>query len=95
MPASVNPTHRVRQRTIIRYGVHLNLHPGLKHKRVMLHALPCSHYKQHRASWRKTFTHHKDCLTFRDAIDRISKWALEWHAPIKLCSDCWKRVALP
>ena len=77
------------------YGVFLNIHPGVKEKRVTVHALPCSHYKQHRLTSRGTYTFHKNCTTFRQAVDRASEWALEWHAPIKVCSDCIKAGRLP
>lgn len=80
------------------YGVFLNIHPGGKAKRVTLHGLPCSHYKQHKKGKlgaKDTYTFHKDCSTFREAMERCSLWALEWHAPIKPCADCLKASRLP
>jgi len=82
-------------RTASKYGVHLNIHPGQKQKRVMLHALPCSHYKQHQSTRRGIYSFNKNCASFAEGIERASKWALEWHAPIKLCSDCVRAGRLP
>lgn len=74
----------------INYGVFLNIHPSGKDKRVMLHKLPCNHYKQHlnKGKAKGTYTFHKDCRTFNEAIERASQWVLGWHAPIKVCKGC-------
>ena len=71
------------------YGVFLNIHPGGQ-KRVTLHVWACSHYKQHwrRGTAKGMYTFHKDCKIFQELIDRASKWALEWHAPIEICKGC-------
>lgn len=78
----------------VEYGVFLNIHPGAKQKRVTLHKMPCRHYKQHlrkgTARVKGMFTFHKDCKTFQEAIERCSKWALEWQAPIKICKGCFR-----
>jgi hypothetical protein len=84
-------------RKTIEYGVFLNIHPSGYDKRVMIHKLPCTHYKQHLKKGRATgmYTFHKDCLTFDEVIKRTSEWALDWHAPIKICKSCrknWKLI---
>jgi hypothetical protein len=71
-----------------KYGLHLNIHPGEKLKRVTLQRLPCSHYKQQRGLMKGTYSFNKNCASFSDAIERASKWALEWHAPITACAHC-------
>jgi hypothetical protein len=79
-------------RRSVEYGIFLNIHPSGSDKRVTIHKLPCLHYKQHlkRGSAAGMYTFHKDSLTFEDAIKRASEWALEWHAPIKVCKGCLK-----
>ena|GEM_PF-6612790 len=76
----------------VQYGVFLNIHPNTIQKRVTLHKMPCRHYKQHlrKGTAKGMFTFHKDCKTFQDAIKRGSEWALEWHAPIKICKGCFR-----
>jgi len=80
--------------TKVEYGVFLNIHPSGTQKRVTLHKLPCHHYKQHlskgTAKVKGMYTFHKNCKTFQEAIERASEWALEWHAPIKICKGCLK-----
>lgn len=79
-----------------RYGVFLNIHPSAVDKRVTLHVLPCAHYKQHKRKIKGAgkYTFHKNCKTFNEAITRASEWALEWHAPIKLCKGCYRQWSL-
>jgi hypothetical protein len=71
-----------------KYGLHLNIHPAKKLKRVTFHALPCSHYRQQDELRKGIYSFNKNCASFSEAVDRASEWALEWHAPIKVCTDC-------
>jgi len=78
-----------------KFGVHLNFHPSRKVKRVVLHALPCAHYKEHRSISGGVYSRDKNCDSFSSAVERASEWALDWHAPIKACKDCVKAGRLP
>ena len=84
-----------RKRAAPQYGVHLNIHPSILQKYVMLHALPCGHFRQHGPKRKGIYTFNKNCRTFREAVERMSRWAIEWHAPIKVCSTCQKKGRLP
>ncbi len=77
------------------YGVFLCIHPSVKIKRVTIHKLPCSSYKQQRRTYKAVYTFRKDCDTFNEAVQRATKWSLEWHAPIKICSRCRRNWNLP
>lgn len=79
------------------YGVFLNIHPSETGKRVMIHKLPCRHYKQHLRKGKASgvYTFHKDCKTFQEVVRRVSLWSLEWHAPIQVCKDCLANWQLP
>ena len=72
------------------YGIHLNIPPAIKGKRVVIHRLPCKSYKIHKSERPSAgiYSADKNCKTFEEAIERSSKWALEWHAPIKICKKC-------
>jgi len=72
------------------YGVHWNIAPAKKQKRVVIHALPCSHYRQQARLRKGTYSFNKNCSSFEDAVNRASSSSLEWHAPIRLCRDCVK-----
>jgi hypothetical protein len=76
------------------YGVYLNIHPSETQKGVTIHKLPCSSYKQHHGG-AGMYTFHKNCGTFDEAIRRASEWALNWHAPIKICRRCRHNWQLP
>ena len=79
------------------YGVFLNIYPAQTGKRVIIHRLPCKYCRQHGRSLgrKEVYTFHKDCRTFTEAIKKASDWALDWHAPIKLCKDCLVNWQLP
>lgn len=79
------------------YGAHLNIHPSLNHKRVMLHRLPCAHYKSGtRAGLKKTlYSFNRNSPTFEDLMAYASRAALEWHAPVKICKACRRNWTLP
>jgi hypothetical protein len=73
----------------IGYGVFLNIHPAATGKGVTIHAMPCAHFKQN-PKRKGVYTFHKKCSSLDEAVGRASGWALEWHAPIKLCAHCVK-----
>jgi hypothetical protein len=77
--------------TAKKYGVHLNIHPAATQKRVTIHRLPCSHYKQHSGTSKGTYTFNKDCEDLSTAIDRASLYAREWNTPIRTCKTCFDK----
>lgn len=79
------------------YGAHLNIHPAMKQKRVMLHRLPCQHYKSGtRGGLNKTaYSFNRNSLTFDDLMRYAASASLEWHAPIQICKSCRKNWGLP
>lgn len=70
------------------YGITLNIHPGRVSKRVVLHGLNCPAYHQQQPSSRNLYTFKQNRGCFADAVAKASEWALEWHAPVKLCGLC-------
>jgi hypothetical protein len=69
-----------------KYGVHLNIAPARTAKAVMIHRSSCVFFKPGKANGKYTFN--KFCRSFKEAVEKTSAWALEWHAPIKFCSHC-------
>ena len=76
-----------------RYSVFLSVHHRKAEKHVTLHKLPCDTYSEHKAIPPRsgTYTLHKDHSKLDKAIESASKLALNWHAGIRTCKECWKK----
>ena len=76
-----------------KYGVFLNVHHRKEEKHVTLHKLPCNDYIEHSLTppAAGTYTAHKVHSKFDEAIKSASKLALNWHANIRTCKECWKK----
>ena len=74
------------------FGVHLCIHPSVTGKRVVIHQGTCSKYKlmSKKGHSKGMYTFNKNTRNLREAIDRASMVALEWHAPIQFCKTCFK-----
>ena len=77
-----------------RYGVFLSIRPSTTGKRVTIHCLPCGHFKQN-PNRKGDSRFHKEYGAIYDAVDRASRWSLEWHARIKRCAHCVKAGRFP
>ncbi len=71
-----------------KFGVHLNIAPARTDKGVTIHLATCRFHKPAGATASGKYTFNKNCRSLKDAVNKTSDWALEWHAPIKFCSYC-------
>jgi hypothetical protein len=73
------------------YGIHINMHPSVKIKRVVIHRLSCPSYKQNtkKGHAQSEYAFSKNAKNMRDAIEKASKYSLEWQAPIYVCKKCF------